>query len=78
MGLHSYTIDLDSSGFQSLDDIQSGGSFVACRLNVVVVVVELDIWVVFSGGGECDGDVFGTDLSCQDFLCLRSVKLTVL
>jgi hypothetical protein len=61
MGLETDTVDLDSAGLEGGDEVCSGSGFGTGVLDVVVVVVELDVWVVESSGLESDGDVFGSD-----------------
>lgn len=61
VGLETDTVDFDTASLERFDEVEGSGCLGTGRLDVVVVVVELDIWIVESGGFECDWDIFGTN-----------------
>jgi len=80
VGLETDAVDLDVASFEALDEVECCGCFCAGVFNVVVVVVEFDVWVVEDGGFEGDGDVFGTNLLFSASVFVRDIEdgLTVL
>lgn len=80
MGLEADAVDLDVASFEALDEVECRSCFCAGVFNVVVVVVELDVWVIEDGGFEGDGDVFGTNLLFSAFVFIWDIEfgLTVL
>ena len=61
VGLETDTVDFDTAGLERLNEVEGSGCLCTGRLDVVIVVVELDIWVVESCGFECDWDIFRTN-----------------
>ncbi len=65
MALKTNTVDLNTTALELGNQVQSSGGLVAWRLNVVVVVVQLDLEAVLLdhslGSRERHWDVLGTD-----------------
>jgi hypothetical protein len=57
VSLQADSVDLDSVGFDKLDNVECTGGLGARVLDVVVVVVEFDTWVGGRGGCECNGNI---------------------
>lgn len=75
MALETNTVDLDAARFEGGDEVCGSGGFGAGIVDVVIIVVELDVWVIKGGSLKGDGDVLGADGVVED---IRSVGTVVI
>jgi len=66
--LQANAINLDASGFERLDEVESGRGLGAGVFYVIVIVVELHGRVCSRGGLKGDEDVFGAD-GIVEYVC---------
>lgn len=62
MSLISNTIDLDATSFQRANKLTSCRRLGSVVFKIIVVVIQLDIWIIFGGGRKGDRNEFGANL----------------
>jgi hypothetical protein len=62
MSLVANTVDLNATSFERADKITSCYRLCSIVFQVIVIVIQLGIWVIFGGGREGNGDEFRANL----------------